>query len=246
MLDSASIQFILLDIEGTTTPVDFVFRTLFPYSRERFEPFLRGTWNAPEMREDLAALRAQHRADVSNNLNPPDWNEGSFERDLASATSYGHWLMDRNSKSSALKSIQGRIWEQGYRAGGLRGEVYPDVFPAMLRWKSQGKRMGIFSSGSVLAQKLLFSSTKAGDLTKLLEAHFDTNIGAKGEARSYLRIADSLAIETPRILFLSDVAAELDAAGEAGMHGALCARGELPQPAAPQHAVIRSFDEVFP
>lgn len=247
MLSPASIQFILLDIEGTTTPIDFVFTTLFPYARERFEQFLRGHGNEPGVREDLAALRAQHQADRSNHLGPPDWDESSFERDLASATSYGRWLMDRNSKSSALKSIQGKIWERGYGAGELRGEVYLDVPPAMLRWKSQGRRMGIFSSGSVLAQKLLFSSTAAGDLTRFLDAYFDTKIGAKGDAQSYSRIADSLGLSPPQILFLSDVVAELDPARRAGMKTAFSVRNEPPpQQQKPQHPVVRSFDEVFP
>lgn len=244
--DRSPVQFVLLDIEGTTTPIDFVFRTLFPYARQRFEQFLRTSWNEPEVRDDLSALRAQYLADHSNRVNPPEWNESSFEHDLTAATRYAHWLMDRNSKCPALKSLQGKIWEQGYRAGELRGEVYPDVPLAMNRWKSQGKRMGIFSSGSVLAQKLLFSSTEAGDLTRFLDAYFDTNIGAKREAQSYSRIADSVALTAPRILFLSDVLAELDAARQAGMQTALTVRGEQPHQQEIPHPVIRSFDEVFP
>ena len=246
MPDRSSVQFVLLDIEGTTTPIDFVFRTLFPYARRRFEQFLRASWNEPGVREDLSALRAQYRADHSNNVNPPEWDESSFEHDLSSATLYAHWLMDRNSKCPALKSLQGKIWEQGYRAGELRGEVYPDVPLAMFRWKSQGKHMGIFSSGSVLAQKLLFSSTEAGDLTRFLDSYFDTNIGAKGDAQSYSRIADSLALAPPQIVFLSDVVAELDAARQAGMQTALSVRGEEPHQQETPHPVIRSFDEVFP
>ena len=104
-------------------------------------------------------------------------------------TAYGAWLIDSDSKCSAWKSLQGKIWREGYRTGDLRGEVYPDVPPAFARWSRQGKTISIFSSGSVLAQKLLFGSTAAGDLTGFLSAYFDTTTGPKNAPESYLRIA---------------------------------------------------------
>ena len=166
--------------------------------------------------------------------------------ELASAAAYGAWLIDRDSKCSALKSLQGKIWQEGYRTGDLRGEVYPDVPPALARWSRQGKIICIFSSGSVLAQKLLFSSTAAGDLTGFLRAYFDTTTGPKNAPESYLRIAEAVALEPPAILFISDVAKELDAARDAGMQTALCVRTKSTEPVAGTHRVISSFDEIFP
>jgi len=117
----------------------------------------------------------------------------------------------------------------------------------MIRWTRQGKRIAIFSSGSVLAQKLIFSSVAGYDLTHLIEAHFDTSVGAKGDPRSYLRIAEALALPAREMLFISDVARELDAAREAGMQTALCVRGELPADAASgKYFVVGSFDVISP
>ena len=158
-----SIRAILLDIEGTTTPVNFVYRTLFPYARARLGQFLLEHRDDPAVRRDIEALHLQNRtADLSGQ---PQWMDQTPEFDLASATQFGLWLMDRDSKCTALKSLQGKIWHDGYQLGELHGEVYPDVPPAMVRWSRQGKTICIFSSGSVLAQKLLFGSTNFGDLT---------------------------------------------------------------------------------
>jgi enolase-phosphatase E1 len=241
-----SIQAILLDIEGTTTPIDFVFRTLFPYARQRLEQFLQEHENEPGIREDVAAMHMQHRADAAEKLNPPRWVDDSPSTELASAAAYGAWLIDRDSKCSALKSLQGKIWQEGYRTGDLRGEVYPDVPAALARWSRQGKIICIFSSGSVLAQKLLFGSTAAGDLTGFLRAYFDTTTGPKNAPGSYLRIAQTLALESPNILFISDVAKELDAARDAGMRTMLCVRTESTERIAGAHHVVNSFEEIFP
>jgi enolase-phosphatase E1 len=227
---------VLLDIEGTTTPVDFVYRTLFPFARERAQAFLEERWADPDVRADVARLRAEHAAEPAG---APPWNDSP-----AGAAAYLHWLMDQDRKSTGLKALQGHIWQEGFAAGRLRGEVYPDVPPALERWRAQGRRLAIFSSGSVLAQKLLFGSTPAGDLTRFLHAHFDTTTGAKGAPESYARIAAALAVLPPAVLFLSDVAAELDAARAAGCVTALVARGEVP--AAAVHPVVRSFGEVLP
>ena len=236
-----SIRAILLDIEGTTTPIDFVFRTLFPYARERLGQFLQDHVGERGVRADLDALKMQYRGDATEKLNPPRWDDDSPAAALASATAYALWLMERDSKCSALKSLQGEIWQEGFQVGELRGEVYPDVPPAFARWSRQGKTICIFSSGSVLAQKLLFGNTVAGDLTGFLRAYFDTTTGPKGAPESYLKIATTLALEPAYILFISDVAKELDAAQAAGMDTALCIRAEPTEAIcarAPRHPLI--------
>jgi enolase-phosphatase E1 len=242
---SDSVQAILLDIEGTTTPIDFVFRTLFPYARQRWGQFLLEHGDEPSIHMDLDALRMQHRADAAEQLNPPPWVDRSTGAELASATAYGAWLIDRDSKCSALKSIQGKIWQEGYRTGELRGEVYPDVPAALARWSREGKVICIFSSGSILAQKLLFGTCAAGDLTAFIRANFDTTSGPKNEPGSYRKIAEALALETSGILFISDIAKELDAARDAGMQTALCVRTRSSDRVASTHRKISSFDEIF-
>ncbi len=198
------------------------------------------------MREDIRALRTQHLSDAAEELHPPQWVDGSPDAELVSAIAYGAWLIDRDSKCSALKSLQGKIWQKGYRAGELRGEVYPDVPPAFDRWARQGKTISIFSSGSVLAQKLLFGSAAAGDLTGFLHSYSDTTTGPKNEPESYRRIAAALTLEPQSIFFISDVSKELDAARDAGMQTALCVRTESEARVASTHRVIHSFQEIFP
>jgi len=233
---------LLLDVEGTTTPVDFVTRVLFPYAREHVRDFLLR--RASEVRDDLALLFSEHDADRRVGQSPPPWHGGSPAESLDSATAYVHWLMDRDRKSTALKALQGRIWDEGYQAGHLRGQVYPDVPRAFARWRAQGRDVAIFSSGSVLAQKLLFSRSEAGDLTPSIRAYFDTTTGAKGDAESYRKIAHALGHAPAEVLFLSDVTAELNAARAAGMATGLCVR-EAGRTGSTDHPVVHSFDEVL-
>ena len=240
-LAAGRVRAILLDIEGTTTPVDFVTRILFPYARERVAEFLTRRGAEPDVRADIAGLRAEREADERAGASPPLWRE---DAPTDSAAAYVRWLMDRDRKSTALKSLQGRIWEEGYRAGHLRGQVYPDVPRAFARWRAQGRDLAIFSSGSVLAQKLLFSGSEAGDLTPAIRAFFDTTTGAKGDPESYGKIAAALGQAPAAVRFLSDVSAELDAARGAGMATGLCVRGGHAPPAS-HHPVVRTFDEVL-
>ena len=225
---------ILLDIEGTTTPIAFVQQVLFPYARARLHNYLTQHADDPEVRVDLALLRAEHAAEYAHTPGLPPWDPEA----------YVNWLMDRDRKSTALKALQGRIWDEGYQAGQLRGQVYPDVPRALARWRAQGRDVAIFSSGSVLAQKLLFSRSDAGDLTPFLRAYFDTTTGAKGDAESYRKIARALGQEPHAVLFLSDVTAELDAARAAEMATGLCVR-EAGLPSSAHHPLVRSFDEVL-
>jgi enolase-phosphatase E1 len=237
---------VLLDIEGTTTPVEFVYETLFPFARLHAREFVEQQLDSQELRADLEALKDERRADVSKGLEPPAWREDSAGSLVDSAAGYVHWLMDQDRKSRALKSLQGKIWEGGYRGGQLRGQVYADVRPAFDRWRKQGMGIFIFSSGSVLAQKLIFAHTTEGDLTGYLGGYFDTTTGAKVSAASYQSIAAQIGAPAAEVLFVSDVAAELDAARAAGMTTALCVRPGSSEPQRPAHPVVHTFDEIFP
>jgi enolase-phosphatase E1 len=189
---------ILLDIEGTTTSIAYVADVLFPYARERIPAWV------PMHREELAPVIAA--------MPPGD----------PVATLLG-W-MDKDAKETALKDIQGRIWREGYEAGELKGHVYPDTPEALQRWTEAGIAVCIYSSGSVEAQKLIFGHSDAGDLTPYLSGYFDTTTGPKREAQSYARIAAALALDPADVLFVSDVAAETDAAKVAGLQALLIDR----------------------
>ena len=141
--------------------------------------------------------------------------------------------------------MQGKIWKAGYEDGSLKSPVYPDVVEAFERWREVGIKINIFSSGSVLAQQLLFAHTDADDLTRYIDQYFDTSVGKKIDPQSYLAIAANLSFDPTRLLFVSDVVAELDAAKAAGMQTRLCIRlGNPPQPAS-QFQSISSFADIF-
>ena len=246
LFDETPVRVILLDIEGTTTPVYFVSKTLFPYATRKLETFLRENSANPEIHALREDLRAQHQIDERNKLGPPKWHDGSEEERLRSSAAYGRWLIARDSKCTPLKALQGRIWQQGYASGELKGEVYPDVPVAFERWKRKGKKICIYSSGSVLAQQLLFGSVATGDLTAYIASFSDTRLGAKTEAESYGRIAASAGYEPAEFLFLSDAGKEIRAARSAGMQALLCQREETSKEAGGDELAIRDFNAIFP
>jgi enolase-phosphatase E1 len=239
------IRVVLLDIEGTTTPIAFVHQTLFSHARAHLDSFLHGHWGVPEVDQIAAQLAGEHAQDRGADGLPP-WRADGPEQTRESAAAYVRWLMDRDRKSPGLKALQGLIWQSAYSAGELKGEVFDDVPRALARWHDQGLRVAIYSSGSELAQRLLFASTAYGDLTSRIDAFFDTAVGAKQDMTSYQRISAALDCEPAEILFLSDVAAELTAAESAGCAVMLCIRsGNAPQPDADRFAQLGSFDALI-
>ena len=245
-IDDALIRALLLDVEGTTTSVDFVYQTLFPYARRRLREYLENHYGEETLEKDFEKLHQEHAIGEQSALGCPPWRAESRESRIDSVVAFVGWLMDEDRKSTGLKSLQGKIWESGYRSGELKSHVYPDVLPAFERWLRHEKEIAIFSSGSVLAQKLLFAHTCSADLSRFIGSYFDTTTGAKTDAASYHRIADALLLTPAAVLFLSDTVAELDAARSAGMHTALCLRPGRPEPDASGHPALVTFDEVFP
>ena len=224
---------ILTDIEGTTSSISFVKDVLFPYARAALPGFVREHGHDPEVRRwlDLVALE----------------NGGLCQDGMIVETLQG-WI-DQDRKHTALKALQGMVWEAGYREGDFAAPLYPDVAPALRAWHADGHPLAVYSSGSVPAQRLLFANTDAGDLLPLFSGFFDTEVGHKRDADSYRLIADRLDRSPADIVFLSDVVAELDAAREAGMRTVLLDRREdYPQPrsgdAANGHQRVESFADI--
>jgi enolase-phosphatase E1 len=241
-IEAAEIRVLLLDVEGTTTPIDFVFKTLFPFASDRAEDFLRRHSQNAEVKNLVDELREDWQAQRSNGA--PPWNDETVEEIIVSAAAYVRWLIARDSKFNPLKILQGKIWEEGFRSGKLQGEVYPDVAPAFARWKAQGRSIAIFSSGSVLAQRSLFLHSTAGNLSAFLDGCFDTTTGPKREAESYRKIAQSIGVPPQEVLFVSDVGEELDAASAAGMKSAHSRRPGISPLADGRHPAIGTFDQI--
>jgi enolase-phosphatase E1 len=240
-----AIHALLLDIEGTTTPLAFVSEVLFPYARRHLRQHLaRHATTDLSYPALLDALRDEHATDTRTGESPPLWSDETVEARLASVASYCEWLMDRDRKSTSLKSLQGDIWATGYRQGELAGQVFDDVPRAFARWHDAELPIAIFSSGSVLAQQLLFRHSTAGNLSRFVNYYFDTTTGAKGDAASYERIATALSVLAASVLFVSDVTRELDAARRAGMQTRLSLRPGNPPVSAHDHISIHSLDEI--
>jgi enolase-phosphatase E1 len=154
---------------------------------------------------------------------------------------YVYWLMDRDRKSTALKSLQGKIWKHGFESGELKGMLFDDVPAALERW-AQGARVAIYSSGSAEAQELLFRYSIFGDLTPLIDGYFDTRTGPKLEPDSYAEIARAMEVEPAEVMFLSDAVRELDAAREAGCETRLVIRpGNSRVAGEHYHPAVESF-----
>jgi enolase-phosphatase E1 len=235
---------VILDIEGTTTPIAFVYDRLFPYAQDRLRHYLEVHGDSPECRAIGQRLKREHDADLQGAGDAPAWDETTKNARVESIERYVRFLMHQDRKSPALKELQGRIWEEGYATGELAGDFFSDVAPALRRWRQQSIDTGIFSSGSVLAQQLLFRHSVAGDLTSLIRWYFDTSIGAKTDPASYVRIGSTIAAPAAEILFISDVVRELDAAREAGMRTALCIRPGNATQQSHGHSIVHGFDEV--
>lgn len=235
----------LLDVEGTVAPLTLTTEVLFPYARAHYAEFLAKNYQDPAVRADLALLAEENRAETGPDVPPiatscrrtasgvPGFVSGSLE--------YLLWVMDRDRKSTALKSLQGKIWKAGFESGELKGTLFDDVPPAFARWSKQA-RIAIYSSGSVEAQKLFFRYSDHGDLTPLISSYFDTRTGPKQAVASYAAIAGEMKVEPREVLFFSDAVKELDAAREAGCGTRLVMRpGNPPVEDAHGHIAVESF-----
>ena len=197
-------KFILTDIEGTTTSVSFVYEILFPYFRNNIQQ-LKDLQKLPEVHEAFEqTIKLAKELDGVQIIETDEIINKLLEWSLA------------DKKITPLKTLQGILWENGYKSGEIKGHVYSDVKENLEKWKNNGIELGVFSSGSVAAQKLIFGYSELGDLTGNFEHYFDTKTGGKRDADTYSKISKEIHFEPSQILFLSDIKEELEAAKEAG------------------------------
>lgn len=223
---SASLSHVLLDIEGTTCPVRFVSETLFPYAADRLGAFLESRQDDRTVQELLVQVEQAWQEDPDPAaralLQAASGHGNRAERMLP----YLRWLIDQDRKLTPLKELQGLVWEEGYERGDLQGPLYPDVAPALRRWREAGLELAVYSSGSVKAQQLIYGHSNAGDLRPLFQQWFDTRIGSKLEPESYIRISSALGTQPKGVLFISDSIGELKAARASGLIVLFCDRSE--------------------
>jgi enolase-phosphatase E1 len=240
------ISHLLLDIEGTTCPVSFVAEVLFPYAAQQLPTFLQSQANDPTVQRLLADVQQAWRNDADPEARAL-WQEAQEEQQsatLAAATAYLQLLIKQDRKLTALKDLQGLIWRGGYAAGELVAPLYPDVAAGLQDWHQAGIVLGVYSSGSVEAQKLLYGHCNAGDLRPLFSHWFDTRVGTKQARESYRHIAAAMACSTADILFVSDALAECEAASASGMQVLFSRRSGNPQQEAGRFQVISSYTDL--
>ena len=224
---------IVTDIEGTTSSIAFVKKVLFPYARRKLPGFVAARGSEPAVRQWLDAVARE---------------SGCPTDDESVVDTLRRWI-DDDRKDTALKALEGMIWEGGYRNGDLTAHVYPDAVAALEKWRAAGMELYVYSSGSVTAQRLFFGHSAAGDQTRLFSGWFDTEVGSKRASESYQRIAETIGLPPPEVLFLSDGIEELDAARLAGMQTRLVDRPEdYPEPRTGQathgHQRVESFASI--
>ncbi len=237
-------KLILLDIEGTVSPLAFVHQVMFPYARDRVAGYLQthlhGALQVPahELRQALEQLAADAGHKTLNDWLQPDGDASAVI--VAEVTR----LMDADVKAKGLKLLQGLIWRQGFQSGELRSTLFADVPESLAAWSAAGLELAIYSSGSVQAQKLFFAHTEAGDLTRHFRRYYDLTTGSKREPESYRVIAADTSLPPTDILFISDLVAELEAAREAGMQTSLALRPGNAAPPANDHPCLHSLAEI--
>ena len=226
---------VLTDIEGTTSSISFVKDVLFPYARRALPAFVAEHGDQAHVRPWLDQVAAELGAPCS---------------DKTIVEALQGWI-DQDRKHTALKALQGMVWQAGYGRADFRAHIYSDAAAALPAWRAAGHRLAVYSSGSVPAQKLFFGHSQAGDLAPLVSAWFDTEVGGKREAGSYRRIVEALAVPADDVVFLSDIVEELDAARDAGLRTVLVDRREdYPQPrlgeATHGHRRVEDFTHIDP
>ena len=232
---------ILLDIEGTTSSISFVHDVMFPFVRERLNEFLETNF----ARTDVSEACEQIARDAGKS-SLAVWSQTAGKVSQQVVIEEVHRLMDGDVKATGLKALQGLIWADGFHEGKLRAHVYPEVIDQIKRWRQSGLDVRIYSSGSIAAQKLFFGHIDGlGNCLDLFSGHYDTTIGSKREAASYQRVADDWGLPPQEIIFISDVAGELQAATEAGLQAIASVRpGNAPLDQQLPHLRVTSFDQL--
>lgn len=236
-----SVDGVLLDIEGTTSSISFVHEVMFPFARRELGSYLHTHWDEPATQEACQQIaRDAGHADLEAWLG----GQSAAARQEVVAAEVRR-LMDGDVKATGLKQLQGLIWQAGFESGELQAHLYDDVLPQLTRWRELGIHLRVYSSGSIQAQRLFFGHTVAGDLLAFFDGHYDTTTGPKKESASYRKIAEDFGLDAGRILFISDVVAELDAAGEAGYLTVLSDRpGNAPVASSHAHPTINTFAQL--
>jgi enolase-phosphatase E1 len=225
-MEFGGVRAVVVDVEGTTSSIAFVKERLYPYARSRIPDYVR-----------------EHADAIRDIVDEARRIEGDALLETPQLIAVLLRWMDEDRKLTPLKTLQGLVWQEGFDSGALCAPVYEDALRALGRWREHGVRLYVYSSGSIAAQRLLFSHTEQGNLTPLFSGYFDTTVGSKLAAESFRTIAGHIGLPAEEILFLSDHTGEIEAAHSAGMQ-AVWVRRDPHSESREEPCSIRSFDEV--
>lgn len=234
-MNNSEIKQFIFDIEGTTSPISFVHDILFPYSKNNLLNFLKENKISNSI---FSNLKEENEKDVKLNL-----YSIPLENSVNSLFSYLEFLISIDRKNSGLKEIQGEIWKHGYETGELKSQIFPDTLDFFQFIQSQNKKINIYSSGSILAQKLIFKYSNLGDLSSYISNYFDTGVGHKRDFNSYLKISEMLNCNPNEIIFFTDVQEEADSALSIGIKSYILLRNGNSPIEKIKHPTLNTFSE---
>ncbi|KAI6189532.1 Enolase-phosphatase E1 [Aphelenchoides bicaudatus] len=235
---------VLCDIEGTTTSIAFVKDVLFPYCAKNVEEYLKQNIREPSFQPVVQALIEDSKKANQQDSQVKLINDSNDYKTLAENVRH---FIQKDLKLTSLKDLQGQMWIDGYKTGAYKSHVYEDTVRLFEQCRTNKIPLFIYSSGSVLAQKLLFQYTERGDLSKFISDYYDTNFGAKTDQKSYSKIANHIRTAPEKILFLTDVDKEAHAAKSAGLNVTILIReGNVPlsEECKKEFQTVGSFDEL--
>lgn len=226
---------IVTDIEGTTSSTGFVHDVLYPYALKHIGKFVR------EQTEERDVARIIIRLSKSTGIAPHKLD------DIIKLLQ--QWIRE-DSKNTDLNALECMVWEKAYKQGLFQAHVYPDVPEVLRRWQQEDRNIYAYSSASVKSQQLFFRFAECGDMRLLFSGYFDTKIGPKNEVKSFINLADAIALPPEAIIFISDVKDDLDAAVYAGFRTIWMLRSDeraldpVKLAKKSEHSVLTSFDQI--
>ncbi|CAE1256558.1 mtnC [Acanthosepion pharaonis] len=155
------IKALLVDIEGTTTPISFIKETLFPYITNNLESFLEKHFDEVNCQADIQLLRQLAKKDKEANVDGvmeiPD-TDADKDTIMKAVIANVKWQMSQDRKCQELKQLQGHIWKEAYKQGTIKGVLFSDVVPTLRQMVDDGIKIYVYSSGSVITPASFYTN----------------------------------------------------------------------------------------
>ncbi|XP_013397492.2 enolase-phosphatase E1 [Lingula anatina] len=246
-----NVKVLLLDVEGTTSPISFMKNEVNQYVTENIQEYLTKNWESEELQNVITSLREQAQQDKeagTEGVVEVKAADDPQEEVIASITENLKWQMSQEKATTAACQLQSQILREAFKMEKMKGKLFDDVVPALKEVATDSRQVYLFSTTSMDVQKLLFTYSAQGDNSKCLSGFFDSKVGAKTEMESYKNIINDIGVKPEETLYVTDMPAEAQAAGKAGIGVFLLNRPENPalsQDDLKDYNVISSLTELY-